>query len=838
MMRYLDSLRLLVMLAAISIGVVGCDDWFGGNGNGNGGDLGGVGDACSDAEDCRETLTCDEDSETCQPRGTVAEDGYCELSGDCLEDLYCSYGRSCQPVGTSDVGGPCNTTADCAAGLLCSLEGLGGRCGPAGEGDLDDPCESTTDCMAGLTCVADPSGAGSCSSPPRSSEPEPPPTLPYWLGETCEEDDEETAVAYFSVPRNDGSDRDFYRLPYPNDIRRTTTGLDLSGHPSPETAVSDHIIEQYLRASEEDLDGFARNPVVYFRFSTPQNYDTIHDAITFVNITPDSPDYGETRGFGWYATHGSGSKYICQNWIAVNSPLGFPLRSGETYAVLLDTALVPDAGGDYMRSPDFEAMLGDSAPSNSALSDAYEAYEPLRAYFEDHEIDPDTVLNAAVFTTQRSEAVASRLREVVRNREAANTTDLTLCEEGVTSPCDDGEVRVCGTSDGSFFEIHGRLRLPIFQEGTAPYETPEEGGAIELDSGGRPEIARHEEVCFAMTIPRDVEMPEEGFPILIYGHGTGGSFRNAVLFDIAEEMASTEMDGEPLPIATVSIDFPQHGERRGGSNRGADVLFFNFLNPRAARDNVMQGAADLLSLVHWAESFDLDGGDSPTGEAIAFDETRIALLGHSQGATHAALMIPFEPNLVAVVLSGEGGNLTHSLLNKTEPYDIAGLLPFALLDPNRDLELAGGASHPALSIFQTYFERVDPVNFGGLLRAGSQGEDTPLRHVFMTYGLDDSYSPEPTQRGYAVSAAFTMVEPVLTRDDDGDLYTFGLRTSTAPMSGNIAVEELTYTHGIRQYESDGEYDGHHVSRFNDQARDDVTRFIREALAGSVPSIGP
>ena len=340
-----------------------------------------------------------------------------------------------------------------------------------------------------------------------------------------------------------------------------------------------------------------------------------------------------------------------------------------------------------------------------------------------------------------------------------------------------------------------------------------------------------------MTIPADVDMPENGFPIVIYGHGTGGSFRNAVIFGLAEDMATTEWEGEPLPVATVAIDFPQHGARRGDSDRGSDVLFFNFMNPRAARDNVMQGAADLLSVVHWAESFELDSGESPTDAAIAFDETRIALLGHSQGATHAGLMIPFEPSLVAVVLSGEGGHLIQSLLNKTEPYDIAGLLPFALLDPDENMELSGGPSHPALALFQAYFERVDPVNFGGLLLPGSQGEDTPLRHVFMTYGLGDSYAPEATQRAYAISSLFTLVGPVLTRNDDGEIHTFGLRTADAPLVGNLADGELTYTHGIRQYDPDGDYDGHYVSSRHAQGRADVVRFLQQALAGQVPAIG-
>ncbi len=408
----------------------------------------------------------------------------------------------------------------------------------------------------------------------------------------------------------------------------------------------------------------------------------------------------------------------------------------------------------------------------------------------------------------------------------------------MTSPCDDGTpARACGAADDAFYELHGRIELPVFQQGTPPYETPADGGEIELDGSGRPRVARTEEVCFALTIPRDVDMPEGGFPLLIYGHGTGGSFRNAVLFDIAEDMATSQAGGEPLPVATMSIDFPQHGERRGESDGDPEVLFFNFMNPRAARDNVIQGAADLLSLVYWAEGYERAAAASPTGELITFDPTRIALLGHSQGATHAGLMVPFEPNLIAVVLSGEGGHLTSSLLNKTEPYDIASIVPYALLDPNEQGELAGGAAHPALALFQMYFERSDPVNYGGFLLPGTQGEDTPQRHLFMTYGLGDSYAPEATQTAYARSAELVLVEPVLTTDDDGDLDTLGLRTAPPPMFGNVRDGEEIYTYGVRQYEPDGDYDGHYVSTRHAQGRADVLRFLRQALAGETPRIG-
>ncbi|NIS36285.1 MAG: hypothetical protein GWO04_42965, partial [Actinobacteria bacterium] len=66
------------------------------------------------------------------------------------------------------------------------------------------------------------------------------------------------------------------------------------------------------------------------------------------------------------------------------------------------------------------------------------------------------------------------------SRPEPTITDLTLCDGTATSPCDDGTMqRSCGSVDPDFHEIHGRIELPIFQQGTPPYETPEDGGGID-----------------------------------------------------------------------------------------------------------------------------------------------------------------------------------------------------------------------------------------------------------------------------------------------------------------------------------------------------------------------
>jgi len=249
----------------------------------------------------------------------------------------------------------------------------------------------------------------------------------------------------------------------------------------------------------------------------------------------------------------------------------------------------------------------------------------------------------------------------------------------------------------------------------------------------------------------------------------------------------------------VGIDMPLHGSRRGGSTRDPDVLVFNFANPRAARDNFLQGAADLMSLVYWAGGYALAAADAPGDFGVSFDPSRVVVWGHSQGATHAQLMVPHEPGVLAVLLSGAGGDLTESLLTKTRPVNIAGAVPLALLDPDGSGNLVAGDQHPALALFQMYYESVDPVNYGRYYHR--EPPDMMGRHVFMTFGIGDTFTPEQTMQAFARSASLPQVMPQLTNLGVGD-------------------------------------DGLFVSTQTTQGRADTTRFIQEALlTGVVPPIG-
>jgi hypothetical protein len=226
---------------------------------------------------------------------------------------------------------------------------------------------------------------------------------------------------------------------------------------------------------------------------------------------------------------------------------------------------------------------------------------------------------------------------------------MVVCGGSTRSPCEDATGRgACHAQNGDFVEIHGHIALPMFQSGTPPYEQPQDGGGIALSAAGTPKVQGHANVCFALSIPKS-NPPTAGYPLLLVAHGTGGAFSDPMGGSGVAAWAAHAT----TPSAVLAIDMPSHGSRRGDSTRPPEDLFFNFMNPAAARGNALQGAADLMSLSLFAP-VGIPEASSPTGKAISFDASRVALYGHSQGATHAALMLAHESRIRAVLLSGVG----------------------------------------------------------------------------------------------------------------------------------------------------------------------------------------
>jgi pimeloyl-ACP methyl ester carboxylesterase len=335
---------------------------------------------------------------------------------------------------------------------------------------------------------------------------------------------------------------------------------------------------------------------------------------------------------------------------------------------------------------------------------------------------------------------------------------------------------------------------------------------------GRPTATGTEQVCVTVTVPRGATMPAQGWPAVLYAHGTGGSYRSVVAEGISRALSSVEVPGaEPVRFATVGFEGVLHGRRRGdGVTESPDVLFFNFANPEAARDNVLQGAADVHAMVRALGAVRLT--DLPAmGAAVAFDPRRVVFFGHSQGATVGVPAVAYEPGLAGVVLSGAGGDLRASLTTKRRPIDIASAVPVVLQ------EAAVSTGHPALNLLQAFFERSDAVNYGRLVLA-QRPEGIPARPVFMSYGLDDTYSTIETQQ----ALAGTLGLPVARERPAASTWPGEAGLSSLPFMNNA----FGTTAGLLQALPAMGRDGHFVIFDDERLRRRAHVFIATASRGA------
>jgi hypothetical protein len=398
------------------------------------------------------------------------------------------------------------------------------------------------------------------------------------------------------------------------------------------------------------------------------------------------------------------------------------------------------------------------------------------------------------------------------------------CNGSATSPCPDATGnRACGAPATDYDEYHALVSLPIFQKGIAPYA--DMGGGIDTTAP-----VRNEDVCVALTVPKGT-MPGAGWPLVVFGHGTGGSFRDGIRPEVAGALAKA-----PTPMAVLGFDEVEHGPRRGGSTASPNVLFFNFKNPDAARGNPMQGAADVISIGRFARSLSIPGGVTG-GSAVTTNANAILYFGHSQGSMHGSVGLPYTNDYVAAVLSGNGASIAHALLSKTSPDNIAAAVPLVLggdFELDGSGKLFGGEDHPVLTLIDQWIGPADPLNFArGTARR--LGAGILPKSVLQTYGLNDSYSPPITLQMYALAAGLPLAthdSSVTTPDAFG-----GLTEQPVPLSGNFASGGRTVTLAVREYQNATGKDGHFVVFDVASANADAVRFLSMAASGSVPQVG-
>ena len=618
------------------------------------------------------------------------------------------------------------------------------------------------------------------------------------------------------------SPAEFYSLPFPSDLRRDADGtISLAHFPDPRPAL---LVPDYIRAAEE-LTAFGTTTVTYFGFSESVDETTLPASVDeslssgatvfLIDVDELGPAAG-TRHPAVVVYQDAPTKYWAAHTVAVRPVIGRPLAWGRKYAAVVTRGVSPAASESFSRDMDFEEILG-TRRRRQDITDARAQYEAPLAIVEAAGVAREEILSMTVFTTQDDFTLLEQARDHLVHETAEPELSGGLVQQ---------------SNAASFVVVEGRYTSPTFQHGTLPYSSAADGGAFELDGDGNPILAGTFEQRFRLSIPKQ-RMPEAGFPIVLYAHGTGRSANSFVSDGTAANLAA-------MGIAAMGIDQLHHSPRVDLGVEATQVAVYNVLNPQAFRYNALQAALDVVQqarLVLGPLEIDLEdapGLDSAVLETsvVTFDPTQIHFMGHSQGGQNGPLFLAVDDAAGSGMLSGAGAQFTLALLEKVEPLNIPEILATALFLPGgapaERLALENvSPEHPLLNLLQTWMDVADPVNYAHRFFTDPRPGFAP-KHIFRTEGVDDSYTPPASIEALAIAAGVPLLEPVLVPIEELDRV--GEIPECPPVVENAASGA---TAGLSQYLSTdvGASDGHFVT-FREPARTQVAEFFASVVAGA------
>lgn len=580
----------------------------------------------------------------------------------------------------------------------------------------------------------------------------------------------------------------FFDFPYPSDLRLDAKGApDVASFPDPGVPIL-----AGLKKGAQDRKGFPVVPVGYFRLTAkpaPRSPKTLIEGgakapIVLVDVDPASPERGTT--FPVVAETPNADRYAPEWMIAIAARPGIVLAPKRKYAFFVTRDVGLEAGGELT------PPKGLTAPDDARVRDLY---APFWETIDKLGVARDRVAAATVFTTGDVVAESAALGDKVLAAYQPQITDLVL------EP-DPANVRP------SMCHVRGKIALPQFQKGTPPFDTE---GLFEIGADGAPVKQRDETINVSITVPR-TKMPDGGYPLVVYFHGSGGVSRQHV-----DGGGNDEGDGNSVWPSTVLTEhgfavagtaLPISPERVPGAT---DYAYINPDNLVAIRDTFRQGVLESRLFVSALERLRIPAsvvaGCSTETNEIRFAEG-IHAQGQSMGGMYTNLVSAADPRIKVSVPTGAGGYWIYFLLETSFVSNVGGLLSVVLKTPERLSFL-----HPALHLGETAIEAADSiVSANRLARRPLPGH--PARYVYEPVGKDDSYFPTQIYDAMVLSYGHPRAGDEVWPSMHDAQKLVGLdAVAPYPVKANLKSEGgAAYTGVVVQYASDGTFDSHQIYR--------------------------
>jgi hypothetical protein len=316
-------------------------------------------------------------------------------------------------------------------------------------------------------------------------------------------------------------------------------------------------------------------------------------------------------------------------------------------------------------------------------------------------------------------------------------------------------------------------------------------------------------------------MPDAGFPLVMYFHGSGGlstaSVDRGTWYRTTDPTACPDgVFGDPWDgftgcntkgegpahvvarhgLAMAGSALPVNPERLPGAS---ETAYLNFNNLGSGRDLFRQGIIEqrlfleaLLALrIAPATVAACAGVSLPAGATdYRFDASHVYAQGQSMGGQYTNLFSAVEPLVLAAIPTGAGGYWSQFILETPLFPNPGALVGTFLIGTPATLTFL----HPALQIYETAWEAVDPmVYMPRIARRPLPGH--PVRSIYEPVGLGDSYFATNTYDAMALAYG---------HQEAGEVIWPSMQQALA-LAGH---DGLAYTGVVVQYEGDGIYDPH------------------------------
>ena len=663
---------------------------------------------------------------------------------------------------------------------------------------------------------------------------------------------------------------DFFAFPYPNALRTDMYGRpDLSQYPLPNLALLEQLgaimpslstlVPSLVELVQSEREGFPPIGGVYFRSaieidssSLDSNYSSSNLSATresnscfqLINVEKDSKHYGE-RVPVYVTYHRMTNELWAKNTLVMRPVPGVGPHPGDRYAAVVTNCLTSN-GRSLNPSNKLRHILNGTAPDEVMKPMAYYV-EQLKAM----EADGTLGFKLSDIRAMTGYDTMNPATEMDQMAEALKGKGYIVADEnGVALPAPDASSTGWTTYPGYNAHVfRGQFVTCNFIEGDYSGDVPDYtvtgGGKILFSAKGKLRSTCHEEkVYFEVSVPRATdsltafEMPEKGFPIAVYGHGTGGDAGTHSRYSCSEGLILLR---NKVPTAMIGFDACLQGKRTLSGGDEAELYMMMLQNPVVIRESVRQTVNDMLVLYDIIDNGKLILPPLPgTSKNVIFDPSYGLYMGHSQGSQEAGLLLGLTDSIKNAFLSAGGGGVLMAFVDlqlDLSSIQVVGQILDGMSIADM-LAMIFGLEKGSISydtfitdhIVQPLMDPIDPLNFTPRFIKEPANGGAP-KNIAQTVGLGDRSTPTVTQYAMIASTGLPFIGKVYEASNDA-IKLAGLDKSVgSSVIQNISTDNGTATGAAMQFDYTGTSNPHFVIYNMASARNAYINFFKSAISG-------